>query len=102
MADRLTKLAEYLYNENYEMAIQYYKDNPAVKQNRDSEYISLLLAKAFFVNEDFKQADDLTNRLVNSDSLKIRYEALILLFKIKYLMEGNSFNMATLTNKLNA
>jgi len=84
------------------MAIQYYRENPSVKQSRESEYVSLLLAKAFFVNEDFKQADDLANRLVNSDSLRIRYEAMILLFKTKYLMEGMYFSMATLTNKLNA
>jgi hypothetical protein len=49
MTQRLSKLAEYLSTENYEMAINYYKENPNEQQLKDEE-MQLLLAKAFFVN----------------------------------------------------
>jgi hypothetical protein len=49
MSHRTDKLTEYLKEENYEIAVNYHRSNPRV-ENEETE---LMLAKAYFVMEDY-------------------------------------------------
>ena len=101
MTQRLSKLAEYLSTENYEMAINYYKENPNEQQVKDEE-MQLLLAKAFFVNEDYAKSIELLGKISDTRNIKIAYEAQILSYKAQYLMGSNSkTNFAPLIDRLN-
>lgn len=57
MTQRLSKLAECLYNENYEMAVEMYEGNRDPRQSmNEPEEVQLLLAKAYFLNQKYNIA----------------------------------------------
>lgn len=64
--------------------------------------MQLLLAKAFFVNQDYIRSLDLLNKISDNRSLKIAYEAQILAFKANYLIgNNNNINFSFLIDRLN-
>lgn len=101
MTYRLSKLAEYLSNENYEMAIKYCQDNPSEQPQREPEEVQLLLAKAYFVSEDYSRASELLAKLNDSRTLRVKYESQLLSFKAAYLLGATPINLAPLLELLN-
>lgn len=86
MTQRLSKLAEYLYNNNFEMAVQYNeKERDYRRVSQEPEEVRLLLAKAYFLNEKYSTSIELTEKLKTSHHIKIVYQAYFLEFKSKYM-----------------
>lgn len=82
MSERLSKLAEYLEEGYYEMAITTYAEHP--EELSDSH--ALELARAYVVFEDYNKAIDLTDKLASSSAPNIYYEAKLLQIKAKHLL----------------
>ena len=79
MTQRLSKLAEYLYNNNFEMAVEYNESSrDPRKPLEEPEDVQLLLAKAYFLNKNYNTAIDLASKLKNSRQMKIVYESHLL------------------------
>jgi outer membrane protein assembly factor BamD (BamD/ComL family) len=86
MTQRLSKLAEYLYNNNFEMAVEYTeKTRDGRKTNEEPEEVQLLLAKAYFLNQRYTAAIDLATRLKASRNMKVVYEAHFVEYKSLYM-----------------
>lgn len=47
--------------------------------------MQLLLAKAYYLNERYKEAIDLANKLKNSRTMKVVYESYFIEFKAQYM-----------------
>ena len=74
MTQRLSKLAEYLYNNNFEMAVEYNEKNRDPRKSvEEPEEVQLLLAKAYFLNQNYNTAIDLASKLKGSRQMKIVY-----------------------------
>ena len=73
MTHRLSKLAEYLYNDNFEMAVEHHEQHEPRRSMEEPEDVQLLLAKAYFLNQKYATAAELASRLKSSHSLKIFY-----------------------------
>lgn len=88
MTQRLSKLAEYLYSDSYEMAVELHQQ--ALRKTVDeSEEVQLLLAKAYFSTQNYANAVEMASRLKNTRNAKVAYEAHFLEFKAAYL-QGNT------------
>ena len=106
MTQRLSKLAEYLYDENFEMAVNLHRQNQRVLLDNEEQY--LLLAKAYFVGEDYEKAIDIlgkinafdTNIVLQHPNLKEadRYDLVI---GTNIFLYYNSFEQALAMKNLN-
>lgn len=84
MTQRLSKLAEYLYSDSYEMAVELHQK--VDRQGLDEpEEVKLLLAKAYFATQNYQVASDIASRLKGTRNTKIAYESHFLEFKSLYL-----------------
>lgn len=89
MAERLNKLSEYLYSDNYELALQTHKHNN-YQLTTLNELELLKLAKAYhYITGDYGRAVDILNKIKDSKNIDIYYEARMTLFKAGYLTEMN-------------
>lgn len=89
MTQRLSKLAEYLVNDNFEMAVELHQQFDPRRALDESEEVQLLLAKAYYLSQKYSRASELAGRVKNSRNIKISYEAHLLEFKAYYL-EGTN------------
>jgi len=72
MTQRLSKLAEYLYSDSYEMAVELHQK--AERQSIDEpEEVKLLLAKAYFATQNYQIASEIASRLKATRNTKIAY-----------------------------
>ena len=89
MTQRLSKLAEYLYNNNFEMAVEHIeKSRDSKRLSEEPEEVQILLAKAYFLNQNYSATIELAAKLKDSRQTKIVYEASFLEFKALY-MQGH-------------
>ena len=83
---RVSKLAECLYDGNFEMAVQMHRqDRQPLLPLSEPDQVVLLLAKAYFISDDYDKATELIDRIKDSKNIAICYEARMLLFKAHYL-----------------
>ena len=60
-SNRLSRLEEYLYDGNYEQAVQYCSENKSIKISNDTERI--LLAKAYFLDQNYDECLNLLSKV---------------------------------------
>lgn len=85
MAERITKITDYLNSNNHEAAMRLHADAPTSTTSLEPP-LQLQLARTFFyIAGDFRQTIDILQRVQESKAADIKYEARMLLAKASHL-----------------